>query len=154
MSSWLRLQYHFKCSAVSLSRVKLSSLLLHDLHFSYLAPSARKSHPRRPPAGWKLGSSFLARFLLAGGGGGGCFGGNVTELKSKLSRCKAWCSGVGNDSQLSFLPTPSCNLQPGQGCSALHIRMAVVTDEILCVDSMFVSPPQLKKMWLDSSPAK
>lgn len=31
-------------------------------------------------------------------------GGNVTDLKSKLSCCKAWCSGVGNGSQLCFLP--------------------------------------------------
>lgn len=61
-------------------------------------------------ARWKLGFSVLACFLLAGVGGRGeaaMSGGNRTDLKSKSSRCKAWCSGVGNGSQLCFLPPSS-----------------------------------------------
>jgi len=108
LSSWLHLRYYFKYSAVSLSLVKLSSLLLHNLHFSHLAPSACKSHLRMWPSRRKLGFSFLACLLSSCRSGReekvvAISDGNVTEIKSKLSRCKAWCSGVGNGSQLCFL---------------------------------------------------
>lgn len=32
--------------------------------------------------------------------------GNVTELKSKLSRCKAWCSGLAMAGSRVFSPRP------------------------------------------------
>lgn len=82
----------FQISRSSSLAVKLP----HDLHFSSLAPSTRKSHLRMQPATWKLGFSFLA-FLLAGvgeraGEAVAVSGGNVRELSSRVSRCKASCS--------------------------------------------------------------
>lgn len=128
----------FQISCSSSLAVKLP----HDLHFSSLAPSTPKSHLRMQPATWKLGFSFLA-FLLAGVGGRegeavAVSGGNVRELSSRVSRCKASCSARRWHSG-GFAPHALL------GPAALPVWMAVVTDEILWVDSMFVSPPQLKK---------
>lgn len=113
----------------------------HDVRFSNLAPSTRKSHLRMQPATWKFGFSFLA-FLLAGVGGRegevvAVSGGNVRELSSRVSRCKASCSGRWHSGGFA----PHALLGP----AALPVWMAVVTDEILWVDSMFVSPPSIKK---------
>lgn len=125
----------------------LAMKLPHDLHFSSLAPSTRKSHLRTQPATWKLGFSCFSSCRSGGrvGEAVAVSGGNVREFSSRVSRCKASCSARRWHSG-GF--APHALLEP----AALPVWMAVVTDEILCVDSMFVSPPQLKKMWLDFSP--
>lgn len=63
----------------------LSSLLLHDLHFSFLAPFTRKSHLRMQPVRWNLDSLFLLALFLQEweGAGGGCVWWECNWLKKQ-----------------------------------------------------------------------
>lgn len=63
-----KVSFQIFCSSL----MKLSSLLLHDLRFSFLAPSTCKS-PKNAAARWNLDSLFLLALFLQeceGAGGG------------------------------------------------------------------------------------